>query len=58
MVQAEELTGALDQVNIPGTTSEHANWRRKLSVDLEDLPKTPLFQAITSALREERPKAV
>jgi len=56
VVQAEELTGALDQVNIPGTTSEHANWRRKLAVDLKDLPNTPLFRAITAALREERPK--
>ena len=56
VVQAEDLTGAVDQVNIPGTTAEHPNWRRKLSVDLEALPDTPLFRAITAALREERPK--
>ncbi len=56
VVQAEDLTGAEEQVNIPGTMSEHANWRRKLSVDLETLPDLPLFRAITAALRSERPK--
>jgi 4-alpha-glucanotransferase len=55
-VQAEDLTGATDQVNIPGTVGEHPNWRRRLSVDLERLPSLPLFQAITAAVRDERPK--
>ena len=56
VVQAEDLTGAVDQVNIPGTVAEHPNWRRKLAVDLEALPAEPLFAAITAAMREERPK--
>ncbi len=56
VVQAEDLTGALDQVNIPGTVAEHPNWRRKLSFDLEELPNSPLFRALTEALRRERPK--
>lgn len=56
VVQAEDLTGTLDQVNIPGTVGEHPNWRRKLSIDLEKLPNEPLFKAITAALRDERPK--
>jgi 4-alpha-glucanotransferase len=56
VAQAEDLVGAIDQINIPGTTSEHPNWRRKLPVDLEALPRHRLFRAITSALREERPK--
>ena len=56
-VQAEDLTGAVDQVNIPGTVAEHPNWRRKLPVDLERLADLPLFGAITAALREERPKS-
>jgi 4-alpha-glucanotransferase len=55
-VPAEDLTGALEQVNIPGTTGEHPNWRRKLSVDLEELPNAPLFRAIATALAEERPR--
>jgi 4-alpha-glucanotransferase len=56
VVQAEDLTGAVEQVNIPGTTTEHPNWRRKLNVDLEALADSPLFNAITEAMRRERPK--
>jgi 4-alpha-glucanotransferase len=56
-VQAEDLTQAVEQVNIPGTTGEHANWRRKLAVVLEALPADPLFRAVTAALRDERPRA-
>jgi 4-alpha-glucanotransferase len=55
-ISAEDLTGAIDQVNIPGTMGEHPNWRRKLSVDVEALPDHPLFRAVTDALRQERPK--
>ena len=55
-VQAEDLTGTLDQVNIPGTVAEHPNWRRRLAVDLEGLANRPLFRAIVEALRDERPK--
>jgi 4-alpha-glucanotransferase len=56
VVPAEDLTGAVEQVNVPGTMDEHPNWRRKLPTDIEVLPKLPLFGAITAALREERPK--
>ena len=30
----------MDQVNLPGTTNEHPNWRRRLPVPLEDLEKS------------------
>jgi 4-alpha-glucanotransferase len=56
VVPAEDLTGAVEQVNVPGTMDEHPNWRRKLPADIELLPELPLFGAITAALREERPK--
>lgn len=56
VVQAEDITAARDQVNIPGTLGEHPNWRRKLNVTLEELPETPLFRALAEALRKERPK--
>lgn len=55
-VQVEELVGAVDQVNIPGTTAEHPNWRRRLPFDIEALPAQPLFSAVSATLREERPK--
>ena len=53
---ADDLAGALDQVNIPGTVNEHPNWRRKLGVAIDDMAAHPLFVAVTAALREERPK--
>ncbi len=53
---AEDLVGAVDQVNIPGTVHEYPNWRRKLGCRLEELAEHPLFAAITAALRETRPK--
>lgn len=34
-VQLEDVFGCLDQVNLPGTVGEYANWRRKLPVPLE-----------------------
>lgn len=57
VLQAEDLTGAVEQVNIPGTHQEHPNWRRKLSVDLERLALEPLFGAITAVVAQERPKS-
>ena len=56
VAQMEDLVGSIDQVNVPGTIDEHPNWRRKLPVDIEELPKNAFFHAITKALRQERPK--
>ena len=30
MVQLEDALGEIEQANLPGTTDEHPNWRRKL----------------------------
>jgi 4-alpha-glucanotransferase len=57
VLQLDDLTGAVEQVNIPGTNQEHPNWRRRLPVDLESLPEAPLFKAITATVRQERPKS-
>jgi len=54
-VQAEELTGAVEQANIPGTVDEHPNWRQRLPLTLEELPESRLFQELTRALAAERP---
>ncbi len=37
VVSMEDVLGAREQVNLPGTVDEHPNWRRRLSVALEDL---------------------
>jgi len=35
-----------EQFNIPGTTDEHPNWRRKYPVALESLPDAEALPAI------------
>jgi 4-alpha-glucanotransferase len=35
VVQAEDLVGMADPVNVPGTSDEHANWQRKMSCGVE-----------------------
>src|SRR5262249_32896577 len=37
VISMEDILGMRDQVNLPGTTSEHPNWRHRLPVLLEDL---------------------
>ena len=55
-VRLEDLAGERAPVNLPGTVDEYPNWRRKLSVALEDLPHKPLWRDIAAALRSERPR--
>jgi (1->4)-alpha-D-glucan 1-alpha-D-glucosylmutase len=54
MVQMEDVLGQVDQVNLPGTTREHPNWRRKLSLEIEDWAADARVMALTEALRRER----
>lgn len=57
-VQLEDLSGAVDQVNLPGTHTEYPNWRRKLVISLCDFPTFPLFAQTVDAVARERPKVV
>ncbi|HSH90849.1 MAG TPA: malto-oligosyltrehalose synthase, partial [Ramlibacter sp.] len=54
-VQLEDITGQLLQVNVPGTTEDRfPNWRRKLSVAVDELAGDPRFGAVAAALRKDR----
>ncbi|MGF1622390.1 MAG: 4-alpha-glucanotransferase [Rhodomicrobiaceae bacterium] len=55
-VQLEDLAGMAERANLPGTVHEHPNWRRKLPLDLNALPQTPLFAALTRTIAEARPR--
>ena len=33
VVQPEDVFGQLDQINLPGTTDQYPNWRRKLTLE-------------------------
>ena len=54
-VRLEDLAAELHPVNVPSTVDEYPNWRRKLSLPLDDLVTTPLFTELTQALAAERP---
>ncbi|WP_108482080.1 4-alpha-glucanotransferase [Oceaniglobus ichthyenteri] len=40
-VQAEDALGLIEQPNLPGTVYDHPNWRRRLGISPQDLPKHP-----------------
>jgi len=54
LVQAEDMLGELEQVNLPGTTEEHPNWRRKLSLNLEAWAGDARIDGLAAAMTAER----
>jgi 4-alpha-glucanotransferase len=54
LLQMEDALVQHEPVNVPGTTTEHPNWRRKLSVPLEQLQHDVRFTTIVEVLREAR----
>ncbi|MFL7901909.1 malto-oligosyltrehalose trehalohydrolase [Azospirillum argentinense] len=58
MVQMDDLTAELEQVNLPGTVDQYPNWRRKLRLALEDMADCPQAGAIAAIMAAARPAAV
>ena len=54
LVQADDLAGETDPLNVPGTDREWPNWRRRVHVPVEELAKDTLAQAILQAVKQER----
>jgi 4-alpha-glucanotransferase len=52
---AVSVTEERDQVNLPGTTNQHPNWRRKQSLSLEELSTNPRVRALAHVLNSARP---
>lgn len=59
MVQAEDVLGMAEQMNLPGTVTERPNWRMRLSAPLERLldPEGP-FADMAKAMNESRRQPV
>ena len=57
VVQLEDVLGVRDQANLPGTTGEHPNWRRKLPLAIERWPEDERFTGLARALAALRPLA-
>jgi (1->4)-alpha-D-glucan 1-alpha-D-glucosylmutase len=56
-VQLEDVFGVVEQANLPGTTIEHPNWRRKLPVPLEDVAADGRLHALAARIENERAPA-
>ena len=54
VLQAEDLAGMADPVNVPGTSHEHANWQRKMSADLLEVFARPHTQRLFEDVRAAR----
>ncbi|HYU13457.1 MAG TPA: 4-alpha-glucanotransferase, partial [Stellaceae bacterium] len=60
LVQLEDVAGESEQANLPGTTEDHPNWRRRLSVPLDDIlagsELRRLAGSVNAARRQARPE--
>jgi 4-alpha-glucanotransferase len=54
MAQIDDLTGEADPVNLPTTSTEHPNWRRRLGMTLEELARRPRFDEVADIFNAER----
>ena len=55
-LQLDDIAGSDTPVNIPGTSSEYPNWRRKLPSSLHELFTQAPALALLNALAQERPR--
>jgi 4-alpha-glucanotransferase len=51
LIQLDDATGEFDQVNVPGTSAEYPNWRRKNGLDLGDIATDPRIAALAADVR-------
>jgi 4-alpha-glucanotransferase len=51
VISLEDALGLVEQVNVPGTVDEHPNWRRRLTVSLEDLKQENGLSAVAEIMR-------
>ena len=54
-VQLDDMVGATEQPNLPGTTDQYPNWRVRAAVTLEELQDHRQFLDTAAAMRRERP---
>jgi 4-alpha-glucanotransferase len=46
IAQIDDVTGEIEPVNVPMTSDERPNWRRRLALSLEDLAAAPRMQTL------------
>jgi 4-alpha-glucanotransferase len=55
LVQLDDLVGAVEQANLPGTVDEHPNWRRRCPLAVDAVARDPFARQLLEAVRAERP---
>ncbi len=55
MVQVEDAIGVTEQANMPGTTDQHPNWRRKLPLTIDKMAAGPRLRNLAAVLSKIRP---
>ncbi|WP_127751610.1 4-alpha-glucanotransferase [Devosia sp. 1566] len=51
VTQLDDMTGDIAPVNVPGTSTEHPNWRRKYAMTIEELAEDPDAWSLVEPLR-------
>jgi 4-alpha-glucanotransferase len=54
VMQLEDALQLVEQANLPGTTAEHPNWRRRLGICLERLATDPRVLELAQTMRAAR----
>lgn len=55
LIQADDLAGEVNPLNVPGTDTEYPNWRRRLSIPVDELLTRPMAAGIIDRVKRERP---
>ena len=56
LIPLEDILGLTEQPNLPGTTDQHPNWRRRLPAPLQELLARSDTAARLDAVAKERPR--
>ena len=54
LVQADDLAGEEERLNLPGTDRERPNWRRRLHLPMDALFEAPMARAVLAGLASRR----
>ncbi|MGE3931870.1 MAG: 4-alpha-glucanotransferase [Rhodospirillaceae bacterium] len=55
-VDLADLVGEVAQVNVPGTTDQHPNWRRKIDPPVEAVASHPVIAGMAAVIGRDRPR--
>jgi 4-alpha-glucanotransferase len=57
MAQVDDILGERSPVNVPGTSTEYPNWRRKLQTPVENFASDERLKRLCTVLNELRPRS-